>query len=1498
MSRTMRLAKITAQGFKSFADKTVIAFDQPITGIVGPNGCGKSNTVDAIKWVLGELSAKSLRGEAMMDMIFNGSATRKPAGMASVSLTFDNPVVEEETGDRGQETGDRGQETNADMQVSALQGRQDTEPKSEISDLKSEIPNPKSSPHRRPLPVDADQVTVTRQLYRDGTSDYLINKQRARLRDIRELFMDTGIGTDAYSIIEQGRVSLLLEANPKERRDIFEEAAGISRFKARKKEAERKLERTEQHLGLMRQRLDDFARRLRSVKIQAGRARSFQELTGRLRELQLNYALAEFHKLETRLALVREQLEQGEADHAVAARKLGEEEQRLADAQLEKQSIEQQLKRTEHDRLSAQSRREQADQRRQFAKNALDDIERQLSRDARRLEELTARATQLESEYAEHHAETTRLASSHQAAQQTLDEAQNAHRSLQHDLNEKRSSLEDEKAGIITLMRRTAQLNNEINSITIFEKNLQGTREKLDQRSTKIAEELERLLSLRDDATGKLAQVQALISQQTAKLDELKVQASQLSVEQRSLTEHLGSLKEKRSALNSRRGVLQEMQDKQEGIADAVKAVLARKATGNRGQGTGDRRQGNDRADKSEIPNPTASTAAPAAKSEISSNPFHFIRGLLAEMIETDVEHAAIVEAALGEYQQALVIDSLDDICANGGNEAIAALAGRVTFLPIDQCVVGAGPRAEGQGPRDRSGEDTGRSAPYTLHPTPYTLPTVLSLVRYSAAIGPFAWSLLSRTIVAPDLATAKEWRSALPDGYRFVTQRGELLEADGRVIAGPVAASSSAGLITRRAELTQLHAQLAALDEKIAADQQTLAQLSDQAQHIDKLSQELRQKLYEANSMRVELSSRLDNLGSQIAALEREQPVLSSEIEHIHRQLHDAEEKKVRHEREATQLEQDSAARQDAVNSIQSQINELAAQAETAREHVTSIRVDLGKLAEQLSAAQRQVRQIEIARADVDRQRKLVDEQLKQHHRRTEELTRTAEEAREQSLAAGSELDQLEASLEGIRQRAADAEAALVALRETIEEQRDVVRTAEQQIHALHIEKRELEVKRDGVVQRAREQLNLDVAAKYEEVTRGQETGDDTQVSALQCRRDAEESADPSSADSDSETLHPTPDTLNPSPIRIDWAAVEQEITELKAKVDRLGNVNLDAIGEQEVLEKDYLDLEKQVNDIDSAREKLLSLIKHINDESRIRFEKAFHLIRENFAGPGGLFRKLFGGGRADVFLEPDENGNVDILESGIEIVAKPPGKEPQSITLLSGGEKTMTAVALLLSIFQAKPSPFAILDEVDAALDEANVQRYVGILKSFLDHSHFIVITHNKGTMQACDVLYGITMQERGVSKRVGVRFDQIGAGGQIAQDAIEAQNRADREAAPQAEEVDDMLPDGQFAGLSQEVSHVPQDIDDKLDALEAEADAAAASVAAQASAEAQAGVTAQAAPAPAGETGPTETAGHPHSDGNSDAAAGGDAGKPKRLRKRLATMVQEKASVPQNN
>jgi chromosome segregation protein len=1236
----MRLAKLTLSGFKSFADRTEIAFDAPITGIVGPNGCGKSNIVDAIKWVLGEQSAKSLRGDAMMDVIFNGSSARKPSGMASVTLTFDNPKRQDGT---------------------------------------------------RILPVDSETVGVTRQLFRDGSSDYLINKRRARLRDVRELFMDTGIGTDAYSMIEQGKVALMLDANADERRELFEEAAGISKFKARKKEALRKLERTEQNLGLSRQRLEDTEKRLRSVKIQAGRARNHQEYTTQLRELQLTYTLAEYHKLTTQLKDVTEKLEQAEADRAARARELTKAEQSLADVQQEHQAIQGQLKQVEHDRVSQHSARDQAAQRAKFSHDQAAELTRQIERDSQRIAELSGRKAQLEKEVAQAAASIQQYIDAQKAAEAKVLQAQEEYRLLQHELNEKRRQIEDEKAGVIGLMRRTSQLHNEINSIGVFEKNLLSNKDRIDNRAGQITQELEKLYTARDQYAAKLDEVKKLIDSENAKIQEIKQQAEQLSGQQKEVTQRLGSLKENRSGLASRRHLLQEMEDKRQGVADAVKAVLARKAT-----------------DEKRLAQAKATN-----QQNLPANPLAFVRGLLADLIEADVENARPVEVALGDYQQALVIDQLEDLTAPGtGGELLRSLAGRVTFLAADQYGFSSNPDILD---RIAAIPDAKR---------------LVDLIRCPKEVVGLVETIFGKTIVVKDLAGALALRKDLPSGYRFVAQTGELIEPDGRVIAGPINASAATGLISRRSELTKLNTDIKTLDEKIAADQQTLSGLSETAQHIDRLSQKLRQSVFEANSVKVEASSRMDNVANQAQRLEREQPVLATEAQQIHKQLTDAEAKKKTHQSEAAKLEADSAERQKNVQALEQGISGMQTKTEHVREQLTLIRVEAGKVVEQLGSAQRHQRQLETTLADVVRQGKSLQEQSQHHQTRIAELQKTAQEALQTVAQAEERLKELQLRHELVTHKLTKSHALIAQLKQEFAEEKKAVEVLDKVISEHQLGKRGLEVKVEGVQQRGQEQLALDVAYAYQ--------------------------------------------TYQPQ--EIPWAEIEAQIKELRGKLDRLGSVNVDAITEQEDLEKQFANLETQVKDIEEGKRQLDELITKINDDSRKRFEDTFNQIKENFAGAGGMFRKLFGGGKAELIMVPDEQGKIDVLESGIEITAKPPGKEPRALSQLSGGEKTMTAVALLMAIFQTRPSPFCVLDEVDAALDEANVERFTSVIKGFLDKSHFIVITHHKRTMQGCDMLYGVTMQERGVSKRVAVRFDQVGADGKIADDAIAQQQKQD--------------------------------------------------------------------------------------------------------------------------
>ncbi|MEM9111043.1 MAG: chromosome segregation protein SMC, partial [Planctomycetota bacterium] len=1187
---------------------------------------------------------------------------------------------------------------------------------------RSEVSGTVTATIPRILQLDTDEVAVTRQLYRDGTSEYLLNNKRVRLRDIKELFMDTGIGTDAYSVIEQGKVARMLEANADQRRQIFEEAAGISKFKARKKEAERKLDRTEQNLALCRQRLEDTERRLRSVKMQAARARSFQEHKARLSELQLTFALAEFHKLSNELAEVNDQLEQAEADRGAAARELAKHEGALADTEVERQAIADKLKRLEQQRIQKDADKQQQEQKRTFAESTLGDVKLQIKRDADALEELDEKKRRYAAELNDLQAQVAELEQQRTDGEARLEDARRTYQSLQAEVAEAQSGLEDEKRGVNQMLRRAQLLQAEVRSLDTFQENLASTREKLDARSGQIAEQLESMLTTRDRLTAKLGEAESLLDQESGQLDSQKQLAGAFGEQINQLTERLADHKQKRSSLESRRSVLQEMQDNLEGISDPVKAVLAQSADG--------------------------------------ASPFAMVRGMLAELIEADVQHAKLIEAALGENQQTLVVDRLGDICvSNTGKAVIESLGGRVTLLAIDQPPIP---------PIHADAVTRGIEASGT------NVQRVIDLVRFPGWLGPIVWRVLGRTLVVSDLGKAMLLRHVLPDGYRLVTEAGELLDAEGKVHAGPINAGRAAGLISRRSELASLHAELQEVEALIASDQHTLSALSGQAAHVEEVSSQLQKSIYDLGASRAELNSRLDGITGQIETLEKEQPAIAEEAEQVHAQLREAADKRASHAQEHDRLETESEQKQHAIATIEQQITAKRDAAEQAREEVTTQRVAAGQTAEQLSSAQRLARQHEVAAADVARQHGKLEQQLAGYRLRITELEAQRDAAANTAASLDAELQGLITQVGTVTDSLTEFDASMQSTRDAVKRHRGEVARLDNTVHKLEMSQREHEVKADAVKERTHEQLDLNLVERYEQVKTQQAEAASAAVS---------ETEDP-------ETLNPqTPDSKpQPDPFAIDWQLTANTIEELKGKIARLGNVNLGAIEEENQLEDKQDELADQVKDIEEAERQLRQLIEQINNDSRVRFEETFKEVRENFAGPQGLFRRLFGGGKADVFMQPDEDGHIDVLESGIEITAKPPGKEPRALSQLSGGEKTMTAIALLMAIFKSRPSPYAILDEVDAALDEANVERFVSIIHSFLDVSHFIVITHHKRTMQGCDALYGITMQERGVSKRVRVQFDQISAGGEVSKDVL---NKVADEAAPSEPQASSLKP-----------------------------------------------------------------------------------------------------------
>jgi chromosome segregation protein len=1237
----MRLKKLILQGFKSFADRTEFVFDSPITGIVGPNGCGKSNVVDGFKWVLGEQSAKSLRGEAMMDVIFNGSGGRKPAGMAEVTLVFENPKRDDGT---------------------------------------------------RTLNLDADEVSVGRRLYRDGTSEYQINNHNSRLKDVRELFLDTGVGVDAYSVIEQGRVAALLEANPDERRLIFEEAAGISKFKQRKKEAVRKLEKVDQNLLRVNDIVEEVERRLRGVKIQAGRARTFKEHNDRLVELRLGYALQEYHAHHGQLSDLRSQredarfrLEDAAADLAKATADLAARREQFEALSRRKQALEYEL-------VQARAAMQSAKQRQDYAARELQQIAEQVesfARDKAEVERKLAGVTEsLEAETGT----LRRLTAELEEHRRHIDERQRAFKDGQLRLNAIAREVEQNKAAILDLMRRLAATNSRLGAIEIERKNIAAQQARIAERRRVVVGEVAAVDAQKAATRERLDAALAHVADQQSQLEACRAESARLGKQIAQLGEHLGAAKEHRSGLVSRQRLLKDLEAKREGVSEGVKSVLR------------------DRERK-----------------------FPFVRGLVADVLRVDVEHAHVIEAALDGRDQWLVASDAD--AALAAREAFEDLEGRVNVLS------GAvyEPVSSGDG-----GDGGGGATAYDWNRHPQAIRLAIDLVRVEPGDAAIADHLLGTTVIVDSLGDAVALHRAGPVGYRYVTHAGEVIEADGTFRAGPLTAAM--GLLSRHAELEAIAQQIADVDARI---EQLTAQVSEgsaAAKALQERENALRNEVYKGNTTKVELTSQIAQADDRLAALNREQPVLERELAGFLEQVGrlKAEEAGLAEKRQG--MEADQSARQQQVEELTEGQQVLADELRATGEQLTAERVLLGQVQEKQLASQHNVQRQTAAKGELAQQVERIARSAEAVAGRRDGAERELETAREAEAQLLERQRTLAGQIDALATQAQEAGSSVQGLTERVDELRAEHASVEQALHGVELKTGELKVRLETLVQRTLDELQLDLPHRYaslnEEGGAGYQPGD------------------------------------------VDWDAVAEEIKVLREKIHRLGNVNLDAIAEQDELEQRQQFLSTQVTDLTQSKRQLEQLIDEINTESGLRFEQTFNAVREHFQG---MFRKLFGGGKADVYLEtevddprakpevgPDgqlilpQKKKVDVLEAGIEIMAHPPGKKPATISQLSGGEKTMTCIALLMSIFKSKPSPFCILDEVDAALDEANNGRFNLIVQEFLEQSQFIVITHSKRTMTIADQLYGVTMQEQGVSKRVAVKFDQVDAQGRIKETA----------------------------------------------------------------------------------------------------------------------------------
>ena len=1256
----MRLSRLILSGFKSFADATEFRFDTPIIGVVGPNGCGKSNVVDAIKWVLGERSAKSLRGGAMLDVIFAGSAARKPCGMASVTLVFDNPVLSAEQQLR------TAAPAVLDAEVDPVHEQVDEDG----ADLGAAV-NRHAVLHRG-LPVDTDEVEVTRRLYADGRSEYLINGRKVRLRDIKELFMDTGIGNDAYSIIEQGKVDAMLRAAPMERRNILEEAAGVAKFRARKAEAQRKLEGAEKNLVLVREQLATTERRLRIVKGQAEKARRFQLLEVRRRELRTALAFDAYHEQRERLTGLTSELAILDANRRELAEALAVLEDRRNVAEGERQRAQDTQRALEQRRIEAIGLEKQAQQRIEFADRSHTELRESAQHDDARLAELDARIAELTGQIED---TGDRVA----AAAEAANEAEQAALAASGNRAKTAEAAQQARSAADRLREQVAQADREIaraaahsGAIDERERQLADQSTRLDRRRQPFAFEMDAQRAQKNHQV-----VRRLVAVDEAQRLEADVHlhlatAASLGDRHASLARRLSELRDERTSLESRRQLLEEMQRAREGVDEAVRTVL------------GDRVR------------------------------FPAVVGLLGDFVETDLADAGVVEAALGRDLELLVVDAGAHVVDLA--HACAGVDGRVTLAPADLDATAPSTRAAAEG-----------------------LAPIATVLRVREGAGRLVDRLVADTWIAPDLSAALAAAAGTHAGARIVTRAGEVVDGLGRVTVGrPTGAAAGEGTLARRAEHVQLGERLRVLTVEMELVEGESASLLAQGDEARRRHQDVERRLSEVRRTIVDAEYQRDRCEQMIQRVEHDQAALAVEAEDLTRRVRALDAERAEIDEKLGRARATLEALQGRLAVAEADAVKSAAKAEAAADAVATARIRSSELGAALDALRRERRGAELARDEQQRQRVQLADQADRRKQQIERYEATVAEGREAMAAA-------QATIAGLAGELESAGTAVDAAQKSVEEAsgglhlvREQAKLLDRNWMSVETSRREVEVKREGLEESTMQELELDLAAGYADhaTARGAEGF-----------------------------------------VAIDRATSEREVTELRDEIRRLGNVNLDAIDEEGQLEQRNEELVRQVGDIDAATTQLGELILQLDAVSRVRFEQTFNTVRENFAGNGGMFRRLFGGGSADLFLLPDEEtGETDILESGVEIRAKPPGKEPRVISQLSGGEKTMTAVALLMSIFKSKPSPFCVLDEVDAALDEANVERFCNVLHEFLDKSHFIVITHHKRTMQACDQLYGITMPQRGVSKRVSVRFEQVGKDGAIAKEAVEAAEHDD--------------------------------------------------------------------------------------------------------------------------
>ncbi len=1182
----MVLTALEMQGFKSFPDKTVLRFDQGMTAVVGPNGSGKSNISDAVRWVLGEQSTKNLRGAKMEDVIFSGTDARKALGYAEVTLRLDNKD--------------------------------------------------------RTLNKDTDEVSITRRYYRSGESEYKINGEVSRLRDINELFMDTGLGRDGYSIVSQGKVADMVSAKSSQRRDMLEEAAGISHFRYRRTDALRRLSQAEENLVRLRDILSELESRVGPLKTQSEKAQKFLVLAEEKKQLEIGLWLYNIDHLKNKLKeqehkIDLAQSQYNEADESLTKiegdieaalekarnmttqieeirNSIGEKEEKVADLnariavnentiELNNQSVE----RIRRDMETAASAREEVLETIASLKNDILALEKQVAEKKEALADVQKQGDE-------------------------LTKATSAHSERSASLSEKLASLsEDWAAARVAISSAKASMEE-----------IQSRSTDADESAKERRDLLKKLTAEKDAAEARVKEADEAVTSLTNAIDGYELRAKTRREKADKLRVELDSIRREAEQKEDRIRLLQDMEKNMEGYQGSVKSVVKESQRGT----------------------------------------LRGIHGPLSSLISVPNKYALAVETALGSAIQNVVVDTEAD-----AKKAIAFLketkGGRATFLPISAIKS-----------KELKEDDLDDSYGY--------VDIASNLVKADKKYEEIVKSLLCHTVVVEDMDCAITMGKKYKNRFKIVTLDGQVINAGGSMTGG--SRVKNAGMLSRSGEMEKLQKDFDALQKKLAAAEDTYQKAAEEASKAEAEKDATAADLITANEAKVHADSAFALVEGQYATVKEA--------------LDSIEEEKAQGERRIAQLEKDAK--------------------EAAQKEADSQKA-MDAVSAELEAISGNLEDVRLKQEEINRQRSQIDMDIlsleKDKQAKEDSIARLTDEGSGQTEKEA----QLQEEINGFLAANQEAESDIAAQKEAIAALQNSGEDARKQIDALVVDRQEAEA--ESVKLRSVERSKTDERERISgELVRLEER----KISMMQDHDDTVNKL----FDEYQLTRREAAELTAPSE---DPTADNRALIELKGKIKALGSVNVGAIEEYKEVSERYEFMNGQITDVETSKKELTSLIEELTDNMSQQFREQFQRINTAF---GATFRDLFGGGKAELILEDE----LDILECPIQIQVQPPGKNVQNIDLLSGGEKGLSAIALLCAILKVTPAPFCIFDEVEAALDDVNVSRFAQYVRRMTKNTQFILITHRRGTMEEADIMYGITMEEEGVSKLLELRTAEM--------------------------------------------------------------------------------------------------------------------------------------------